>query len=75
MQMIGFTIDLLNLLGPILLLDAFVLNTGCMANFKHKQVWVREGFYYSCGSSAVFYFSNSDFPRTSMRVDVMKTKF
>jgi hypothetical protein len=55
--------------------DAFVLNTGCMTNFKHKRVWIREGFYYSCGSSAVFYFSNRDFPRTSMRGDVMKTKF
>ncbi|MFP7299296.1 glycosyltransferase family A protein [Neobacillus niacini] len=55
--------------------DAFVMNTGCMANFKNKQVWLRDGFYFSCGSSAVFYFRNNDFPLTSRKADVIKTKF
>jgi hypothetical protein len=55
--------------------DAFVINTGCMANLKHKQIWARERFYTNCGSSAVFYFSNRDFPLSSRRRDVMKTKF
>ena len=55
--------------------DAFVINTGCMANLKHKQIWARDRFYTNCGSSAVFYFSNRDFPLSSRRRDVMKTKF
>jgi hypothetical protein len=57
------------------IIDAFVMNTGCMANMKSKQIWVRERFYSGCGSSAVFYFRNSDFPRTSLKRDVMKSKF
>ncbi|MDM5331667.1 hypothetical protein [Neobacillus sp. CF12] len=57
------------------IIDAFVMNTGCMANIKNKQIWVRERFYIGCGSSSVFYFRNSDFPRTSMKRDVMKSKF
>jgi hypothetical protein len=55
--------------------DAFVINTGCMANMKSKQIWVRERFYTGCGSSAIFYFRNSDFPRTARKRDVMKSKF
>jgi hypothetical protein len=55
--------------------DAFVINTGCMANMKSKQIWVRERFYKACGSGALFYLRNSDFPRTPKKRDVMKSKF
>ncbi|WHY78270.1 hypothetical protein QNH20_03640 [Neobacillus sp. WH10] len=55
--------------------DAFILNKGCMASLINQQVWVKDLFFIGCGSSAVFYFSNKDFPRTSRMNDVVKTKF
>jgi len=55
--------------------DAFILNKGCMANLINKQVWVKDRFFIGCGSSAVFYFFNKDFPKSSRMNDVAKTKY
>lgn len=45
--------------------DAYVLNTGFMVNISRKEVWLRKRFYRGCGSSAVFYFNNGDFPKSA----------
>jgi hypothetical protein len=40
-----------------------VLNAGFVVNLLHESASLRRrGFYYGCGSSAVFYFQHDDFP-------------
>lgn len=55
--------------------DVFVINKGCMANLKKNQLWVKDLFFIGCGSSAIYFFSNKDFPRSSRMASVRKTKF
>ena len=55
--------------------DAFVLTKGIMINQGLKEVWVRNRFYRGCGSSAVVYFSNKDFPITSKKEEAEKLPF
>lgn len=56
--------------------DVFILNTGFIVNIERKEAWIREHeFYKGCGSSALFYFSNSDFPLTFMKADSQSTLF
>lgn len=55
--------------------DAFIINKGFMVNQKLKEAWVRNRFYRGCGSSAIYYFSNSDFPITATKEDARKTPF
>lgn len=57
------------------LLDAYIIDKGFQVNVMRKEVWYRNRFHSGCGSSAVFYFSNNDFPSTSKREDVEKTPF
>ncbi|MBS4176692.1 alginate lyase family protein [Lederbergia citrea] len=54
--------------------DAFILNKGFMVNVFQNEAWVRDLFYKGCGSSAVFYFSNENFPKTT-KSDVKKSPF
>jgi hypothetical protein len=55
--------------------DAFIVKKGFMANLVREEIWVRDHFYNGCGSSAVVYFSNSDFSlSTKMRI-VQGTSF
>ncbi|UVI28628.1 glycosyltransferase family A protein [Paenibacillus spongiae] len=55
--------------------DAFVLRRGLMINLVNKEVWLRrDRFFIGCGSSAVIYMSNEDFPRSSRKEDV-RNKF
>lgn len=57
-------------------LDAFVLRKGLIINLVNKEIWLRrERFFIGCGSSAVYYFSNKDFPRTSRKEDVRNTYY
>ncbi|MCC3374219.1 hypothetical protein [Cohnella sp. REN36] len=54
----------------------FVINTGMMVNLVKKEVWLRKKrFYIGCGSSAVFYFANKDFPRTPKTKSAKKKPF
>lgn len=55
--------------------DAFILNEGMMINVTSEEIWLRKGFYRGCGSSAVFYFRNEDFPPTPSREDTQKSHF
>ena len=52
--------------------DAFVLTKGIMINQRLKEAWVRNRFYRGCGSSALVYFSNKDFPITSKKEETEK---
>lgn len=51
----------------------FVIDTGMMVNLVKNKVWLRKKrFYIGCGSSAVFYFANKDFPLTPKTNSVKK---
>ncbi|QMV40781.1 hypothetical protein [Cohnella cholangitidis] len=48
--------------------DAFVLKKGLMVNLVKDEIWLRRGrFFASCGSSAVYFFSNSDYPLSAKK--------
>lgn len=54
----------------------FVIDTGMMVNLVKKEVWLRKKrFYIGCGSSAVFYFANKDFPLTPRMKSATKKPF
>ncbi|TCZ80963.1 hypothetical protein E0485_01375 [Paenibacillus albiflavus] len=54
----------------------FVIDTGMMINLVKKEVWLRKKrFYIGCGSSAVFYFANKDFPLTPETNNAEKKPF
>ncbi|MBU8879962.1 hypothetical protein BGM26_13335 [Bacillus sp. FJAT-29790] len=54
---------------------AFILNKGFMVNVSQNEVWIQDQFYKYCGSCALFYFSNGDFPKTTKKSDINKTAF
>ncbi|WP_040950982.1 hypothetical protein [Gorillibacterium massiliense] len=53
----------------------FVIDTGMMVNLVNKEVWSRKKFYKGCGSGAIFYFANKDFPLTPETNSVKKKPF
>lgn len=55
--------------------DAFIVKKGFMVNLVRKKIWLRDRFYIGCGSSAIVYFSNGDFPLSSAKKDVQRTLF
>lgn len=55
--------------------EAFVINRGVMVNLAIKEAWLRNRFYRGCGSSAVYYFSNDDFPLGIKHKDLEETPF
>lgn len=56
--------------------NAFILKSGFMANMSQKQMWFRKDrFYIGCGSSAVFYLSNKDLPKSSKSKKLRKIPF
>lgn len=55
--------------------DAFIFNRGFMINQGLNELWLRERFFRGCGSSAVIYFNNNDFPISPKIEDVSKSLF
>ena len=55
--------------------DAFLLTKGIMINQGLKEAWIKNQFYRACGSSALYYFSNEDFPTTSEKEEAEKLLF
>ncbi|MGD6833887.1 glycosyltransferase family A protein [Sutcliffiella halmapala] len=45
------------------LTKAFVINKGIMINQYKQKIWILNNFYRNCGSCAIFYFTNDEFPR------------
>lgn len=57
------------------LTSSFVFNKGFMVNLSRNEIWTRKHFYKGCGTSQLFYFNNEEFPKSSKRVDVLKSNF
>lgn len=55
--------------------DAFVIEKGFMTNIKNQEIWLREDFFKGCGSGAIFYLKNKDFPKFSLKKEVKRKLF
>ncbi|QED46217.1 hypothetical protein [Cytobacillus dafuensis] len=55
--------------------NAFLIKKGIMINQSLEEIWLRNRFYIGCGSSALYYFSNEDFPKTSKLEDAERKLF
>lgn len=54
---------------------AFIIDNGFMVNVATKEVWHRKRFNRGCGSSALYYLTNRDFPNTTSKEEAFKTLF